>query len=157
MSLQKGKLEDLLAQAKDHLKHSPEMVHYWLSRAEAYLSAASDLTKDELALIESYLKQDLEQFQPKSFSDVEKQAIQTLVKAQVLSSLLEITDKTQLEWLSIFEDIHHHGIYQAGEVVGIGIYVCEDCHDELPILQSGILEQCRCCGGIKFSRSAFPV
>ena len=37
-----------------------------------------------------------------------------------LWKLADITDKSQLEWREVFQDLRHHGVYQSGEVVGLG-------------------------------------
>ncbi|MDI5677483.1 hypothetical protein MJL30_38810, partial [Salmonella enterica subsp. enterica serovar Anatum] len=42
------------------------------------------------------------------------------IKESLWQELADITDKTQLEWREVFQDLNHHGVYHSGEVVGLG-------------------------------------
>ncbi len=48
--------------------------------------------------------------------------------------LVDITDKTQLEWREVFQDLNHHGVYHSGEAVGLGNLVCEKCHHHIAFI-----------------------
>ena len=43
-----------------------------------------------------------------------------VIKESLWRELADITDKTQLEWREVFQDLNHHGVYHSGEVVGLG-------------------------------------
>ncbi len=43
-----------------------------------------------------------------------------VIKESLWQELADITDKTQLEWREVFQDLNHHGVYHSGEVVGLG-------------------------------------
>lgn len=45
-----------------------------------------------------------------------------VIKESLWQELADITDKTQLEWREVFQDLNHHGVYHSGEVVGLGIW-----------------------------------
>ncbi len=60
-----------------------------------------------------------------------------VIKESLWQELADITDKTQLEWREVFQDLNHHGVYHSGEVVGLGNLVCEKCHFHLPISHTG--------------------
>lgn len=65
-----------------------------------------------------------------------------VIKESLWQELADITDKTQLEWREVFQDLNHHGVYHSGEVVGLGNLVCEKCHFHLPIYTPEVLTLC---------------
>ena len=69
--------------------------------------------------------------------------------------LVDITDKTQLEWREVFQDLNHHGVYHSGEVVGLGNLVCEKCHYHLAVYTPDVLPRCPKCGHDQFQRRPF--
>ncbi|RAP71648.1 hypothetical protein ACZ87_01526 [Candidatus Erwinia dacicola] len=41
-----------------------------------------------------------------------------VIRQNIWKELADITDKSQLEWREVFQDINHHGAYQSREIVG---------------------------------------
>ena len=78
-----------------------------------------------------------------------------VIKESLWQELADITDKTQLEWREVFQDLNHHGVYHSGEVVGLGNLVCEKCHFHLPIYTPEVLTLCPKCGHDQFQRRPF--
>lgn len=155
MAKQKKEYEELLDQVTETLKHSPDELKHWAETTAKYRQAASDMTKDEWALISAYLKRDLQEFgknveeSPKPFRD---SPFYQVVAETIWEGLAEITDKTQIEWHEVMDDLHHQGVYQAGEIVGLGNLVCEKCgHHEL-ITHVKKIEPCLKCGHTQFTR-----
>nr|WP_086941191.1 zinc ribbon-containing protein [Thaumasiovibrio occultus] len=135
MPERKARYEAMLEEAKQALQQSPNEFKKWVETSEEVVKAMSDMTKDELALIKQYLRRDLKEFgenvekpEPESFKD--SQFYQGIVNT-IWQNLAEITDQTQIEWHEIFADIEHGGVYHAGEIIGLGKLVCEQCgHEE---------------------------
>ncbi len=145
MSGQKREYQVIVDRISEALKNSPEELQRWVELSEKYLNAASDMTKDELALIEAYFKRDVQTFgegyqTAKDGDEVVSGAFKDLIADSLWQQLAEITDRTQLEWREVLEDIHHHGVYQAGEVVGLGILICEQCGNRIEHNHVGIIE-----------------
>ncbi|WP_028023640.1 zinc ribbon-containing protein [Enterovibrio calviensis] len=160
MTEQKTEYKLLAQRISDALKHSPEELKRWLELSERYFDAASDMTKDELALIEAYFKRDVQAFS-EQYNESEGRAddgelFKSLIANTLWEQLAEITDKTQLEWHEVLKDIQHHGVYSAGEVVGLGILVCETCGNQTEHSHVGVLIPCTKCGNSQFSRKAYP-
>lgn len=155
MAKQKKEYEALLEQITETLKHSPEELKHWGEITAKYRQAASDMTKDEWALISAYLKRDLEEFgrnvreSPEPFSE---SPFYKLVSESIWEGLAEITDKTQLEWREVMDDLQHQGIYQAGEIVGLGNLVCEKCGHHEIYTHAKRIEPCSKCGHVQFTR-----
>ncbi len=153
--------EEQLKVITDALKNSPHHLQSWLGWVERYYSAAVDMTKDELALIDAYLKQDAEALKKwyahRHDHDTETDAFRTVLVELMWKKLSEITDKTQLEWREVTEDLRHHGVYHAGEEVGIGVYTCKHCGKALEIHHPSVLVVCPNCDHKSFTRKALPV
>ncbi len=118
MAKQKKEYEALLEQVTETLKHSPDELKQWAETTAKYRQAASDMTKDEWALISAYLKRDLKEFgknveesPPEPFSE---SPFYRVVSETIWEGLAEITDKTQIEWHELMDDLQHQGVYQAG-------------------------------------------
>ncbi|PKF51835.1 zinc ribbon-containing protein [Enterovibrio nigricans] len=160
MPEQKAEYKVLVQRIRDALKHSPEELQRWVELSERYFTAASDMTKDELALIEAYFKRDVQEFGARYNESESEKADSDLFKSLIANTLweqlAEITDKTQLEWREVLQDIQHHGVYSAGEVVGLGILICEKCGNQTEHTHVDVLRPCLKCGNKQFSRKAFP-
>lgn len=160
MSKQKAEYKVLIERISEALKHSPEALQRWLDVSERYVKAASDMTKDELALIEAYFQRDVQEFgnrySGQEAHNGEDGLFRDLIANTLWEQLAEITDKTQLEWREVLQDIQHHGVYSAGEVVGLGILVCEKCGNQTEHTHVDVLTPCIKCGHKQFSRKPFP-
>lgn len=44
-----------------------------------------------------------------------------------MAGLLDITDRTKVEWVELFADLEHQGLYQAGDMIGLGVLICDQC------------------------------
>ncbi len=75
-----------------------------------------------------------------------------LIADSIWHGLLEITDRTQVEWKEVFDDLEHQGVYQAGEVIGLGILVCEKCGHREQFNHAQIIEPCTHCQHEEFTR-----
>lgn len=73
-----------------------------------------------------------------------------MIKESLWQELADITDKTQLEWREVFQDLNHHGVYHSGEVVGLGNLVCEKCHYHLAVYTPDVLPRCPSVGTTSF-------
>lgn len=160
MTDKKRDYQEMFERIREALAHSPEELSRWVELSEKYLSAARDMTKDELALIEAYFKRDVQEFgqQYDDAKDSEEQQglFNDLISNSIWEQLAEITDKTQLEWREVMADIQHHGIYEAGELVGLGVLQCENCQHQTPHSHVDVLHPCVKCGHRFFSRRAYP-
>ena len=116
---------------------------------------------DALVTIESVIaavKRDLEEFArsyEESHEDESDSVFMRVIKESLWQELADITDKTQLEWREVFQDLNHHGVYHSGEVVGLGNLVCEKCHYHLAVYTPDVLPRCPKCGHDQFQRRPF--
>ena len=80
-------------------------------RQGAGLSGGSrDLTQDELALIAEYVKRDLGNYdEGRKDEQVEESAFMLALKDTAWSWLADVTDRTQVEWQELADELEHKG------------------------------------------------
>ncbi|MFC3912062.1 hypothetical protein ACFOSS_01090 [Pseudaeromonas sharmana] len=122
-----------------------------LEKTQAYLEAAGELTRDEWALIREYVRRDLQDFDqaPGGYRD---SAFYQALQTSVWGWLLELTDRTQVEWISVLDEVQHKGVFLAGERMGLGVLVCEQCGYRREVLHPERIVSCIQCGGTRFHR-----
>ncbi len=144
--------ESLLRTFSEALDNGPEALKNWVKTVEEYSTAASDLTKDEWAIVTAYLKSDLKAFEKES--ELYTEEVKHGVLAETLwQRLALITDQSQVEWHELMNDFQHQGVYDAGEWIGFGDLVCEQCGRTLSITHMQKIEPCAQCGSLHFHRN----
>ncbi|MGL5429613.1 MAG: zinc ribbon-containing protein [Vibrio sp.] len=153
MPKQKASYEALLAEVVETLKHSSDGVHEIVQSSAKYVNAANDLTKDELALISAYIEADLKEFSER-VEQSKSGPFYLMITNSIWQGLLDITDRTTVEWRELFADLEHQGLYQVGDMIGLGILVCDHCGHKTEFTHPTVVEPCTQCGGKAFSRQA---
>lgn len=151
MPKQKKGYEELLENVVETLKHSPEEVENVLETSGKVVSAANDMTKDEMALISAYVKSDLKEF-AESYEESKNSPFSIMIEDSLWQGLLDITDRTRLEWVELFKDLEHQGLYQVGDMIGLGVLVCENCGHRTEYNHPTEIEPCIKCGNTAFHR-----
>ncbi|RWT34875.1 zinc ribbon-containing protein, partial [Aeromonas caviae] len=91
-----------------------ERLNRMIAKVQAYLEAAGDLTQDELALIAEYVKRDLGNYdEGRKDEQVEESAFMLALKDTAWSWLADVTDRTQVEWQELADELEHKGVYRA--------------------------------------------
>ncbi|EHS1183240.1 zinc ribbon-containing protein [Vibrio vulnificus] len=153
MPKRKSGYEEMLEDVIETLKHSPDEVNNVLETSGKVISAANDMTKDELALISAYVKADLKEFAD-NYEESKSGPFYLTIADSIWQGLLEITDRTKVEWVELFEDLEHQGLYEVGEVIGLGVLVCDDCGHKTSYNHPTVIIPCIKCGHKGFSRQA---
>lgn len=128
-----------------------ERLNRMIARVQAYLEAAGDLTKDELALIAEYVKRDLGNYE-EGKSEAPESAFMLALKDTAWSWLADVTDRAQVEWQELADELEHKGIYRAGDWVGLGVLVCDHCEWRHTVLHPEQLGTCPECGANEYHR-----
>ena len=151
-------LERIVIKISEERYLTEEALAQWLIKAEEFLEAAGELSQEEIELMAAYLKRDLQAFadsmDPDSNSDSPSIWLSSLVDT-VWHALAEVTDKTQVEWRELAEDLAHDGVYRAQEWVGLGILKCTACGNQQEIYHATQLSPCSKCKGETFQRKPF--
>lgn len=149
-----------LAALTERLRDGERDVDALVAARRERLLASDAATPDEIDRALAAVRRDLAEFarsyqetrQPDSVSD---SLFMRIMRESLWKELADITDKSQLEWREVFQDLHHHGVYQSGEVVGLGNLVCEKCHFTRAIYTPETLTRCPECGHDQFQREPF--
>ncbi|MFB9133492.1 zinc ribbon-containing protein [Vibrio sp. AK197] len=143
--------EAMLKNVVDTLKKSPEELNHVVEQSGKVVEAANDLTKDELALISAYLKSDLKEFTD-SYEESKSGPFYLALSNSIWQGLLDITDRTRLEWMELSSDLEHQGLYQTGDMIALGVLVCERCGHKTQYTHPTEISPCVECGNDHFSR-----
>ncbi len=153
MPKRKEGYEEMFEDVVEALKHSPEEVNRVLETSGKVVEAANDLTKDELLLVSAYVKSDLKEF-AENYEESKNSPFSLMIADSIWQGLLEITDRTKVEWVELFDDLEHQGLYEAGEVIGLGVLVCDECGHKTEYNHPTEIIPCSKCGCTGFSRQA---
>ena len=130
-----------------------ERLNRMIAKVQAYLEAAGDLTQDELALIAEYVKRDLGNYdEGRKDEQVEESVFMLALKDTTWSWLADVTDRTQVEWQELADELEHKGVYRAGDWVGLGVLVCDHCEWRHTVLHPEQLATCPECGADEYHR-----
>ncbi|MGL5108863.1 MAG: zinc ribbon-containing protein [Vibrio ordalii] len=151
MPKRKTSYEEIVDDVIETLKHSPDEMSQVLQTSGKFVDAANDLTKDELALISAYVTADLKEFAD-SFEESKSSPFSLMITNSIWQGLFEITDKTKVEWVELFQDLERQGLYQAGEMIGLGMLVCDHCGHKTQYNHPTEVMPCIQCGQTAFAR-----
>ncbi|UGA54116.1 zinc ribbon-containing protein [Vibrio sp. DW001] len=143
--------EEKFEEVVEALKQSPEELKKALETSGEVAHAASDMTKDEIALVSAYVKSDLKEFAD-NYQESKESPFSIMVADSIWQALLDITDRTKVEWVELFEDLEHQGVYQVGDVIGLGHLICEKCGQKTRYIHPTTVHSCSKCGGQAFTR-----
>ncbi|MEZ3499897.1 zinc ribbon-containing protein [Pantoea sp. KPR_PJ] len=149
-----------LAVLTERLRHGDRDIDALVASRRQELMASESATPGQIDQALTAVRRDLAEFarsyqevhQPESVND---SLFMRIIRESLWKELADITDKSQLEWREVFQDLHHHGVYQSGEVVGLGNLVCEKCHFTRAIYTPETLTRCPECGHDQFQRQPF--
>ncbi len=149
---------ELVATLTARLKGGERDIDKLVTSARQKMQQTGELTHTEIDEITRAVRRDLEEFArsyQESEDELEDSVFLRVIKESLWQELADITDKTQLEWREVFQDLNHHGVYHSGEVVGLGNLVCENCHHHIAIYTPEVLPVCPKCGHNQFQRRPF--
>lgn len=149
---------ELVASLTDKLNRGERDIDALVENARLRLLASGELTRSEVEEVLRAVRRDLQEF-ARSYSeneeDLNDSVFMRVIRQSLWKELADITDKSQLEWREVFQDLNHHGVYQSGEVVGLGNLVCENCQFTRAIYTPETLNRCPECGHDQFQRQPF--
>ena len=149
---------ELVASLSERLRNGERDIDALVEQARQRVLQAGELTRTEVDELTRAVRRDLEEFAVSYEESQEEESdsvFMRVIKESLWQELADITDKTQLEWREVFQDLSHHGVYHSGEVVGLGNLVCEKCHFHLEVYTPDVLPLCPKCGHDQFQRRPF--
>ena len=149
---------ELVATLTERLRNGERDIDALVEQARVRVMQTGELTRTEVDEVTRAVRRDLEEFArsyEESQDEITDSVFMRVIKESLWQELVDITDKTQLEWREVFKDVSHHGVYHSGEVVGLGNLVCEQCHYHLAFYTPEVLPLCPKCGHDQFQRRPF--
>ncbi|EPG4897620.1 zinc ribbon-containing protein [Citrobacter koseri] len=149
---------ELVTSLSERLRNGERDIDALVEQARQSVMKAGELTRIEVDELTRAVRRDLEEFAMSYEESQEEESdsvFMRVIKESLWQELADITDKTQLEWREVFQDLNHHGVYHSGEVVGLGNLVCEKCHYHLAVYTPDVLSLCPKCGHDQFQRRPF--
>ncbi len=133
---------ELVASLSERLRNGERDIDALVEQARQRVMQTGELTRTEVEELTRAVRRDLEEFAlsyEESLDEETDSVFMRVIKESIWQELAELTDKTQLEWREVFQDLSHHGVYHRGEVVGLGNLVCEKCHFHLAVYTHDVL------------------
>ena len=133
---------ELVASLSERLRNGERDIDALVEQARQRVLQAGELTRTEVDELTRAVRRDLEEFAVSYEESLEEESdsvFMRVIKESLWQELADITDKTQLEWREVFQDLSHHGVYHSGKVVGLGNLVCEKCHFHLAVYTPDVL------------------
>ncbi|EDJ8984585.1 hypothetical protein GFI10_10270 [Salmonella enterica subsp. diarizonae] len=146
---------ELVASLSERLRNGERDIDALVEQARQRVMQTGELTRTEVDELTRAVRRDLEEFAMSYEESQGDSVFMRVIKESLWQELADITDKTQLEWREVFQDLNHHGVYHSGEVVGLGNLVCEKCHFHLAVYTPDVLPLCPKCGYDQFQRRPF--
>ncbi len=139
-------LAELSAELTSLATHPVDTLAQWHTVVADYIHAGADLTRYETQLfLETFKQQAQSEQQPELWPE------------SLWVALASITDTTKVEWQEFLIDLSHQGVYQAGENVGMGRYLCQQCGEMCEYFHPTELRPCSQCQGEIFERRGLPL
>ncbi len=149
---------ELVSSLTTRLERGERDIDALVESARQRMNNRGELTRSEIDDVSRAVRRDLEEF-ARSYAENQQElgdsVFMRVIRQSIWKELADITDKSQLEWREVFQDLNHHGVYQSGEVVGLGNLVCEACQFTRAIYTPEVLTRCPECGHDHFVRQPF--
>ncbi|MFK8256496.1 zinc ribbon-containing protein [Erwinia sp. AnSW2-5] len=149
---------ELVSSLTQRLERGERDIDTLVESARQRMQNRGELTRSEIDEVSRAVRRDLEEF-ARSYAENQEElsdsVFMRVIRQSLWKELADITDKSQLEWREVFQDLNHHGVYQSGEVVGLGNLVCENCQYTRAIYTPEVLTRCPECNHDQFVRQPF--
>ncbi len=78
---------------------------------------------------------------------------QLAIEDTLWSWLVAASDKNQLEWSELQDDLEHKGLYNSHDIIGLGRFICSNCKHQVSIYHPQEIGSCIECNGTEFTRA----
>ena len=124
-----------------------------VDKAKAYVNAAEQLSAEEIRTLENYLLRDFTTFTKQWKSEADKSLWLAGLKGKLWQLLASLSDANKVELFEMEMDVAHQGLYQAGEIVSVGLITCNQCGHQHQIDFVEQIQPCIQCGATTFTRT----
>ncbi|VEB93970.1 Protein of uncharacterised function (DUF1451) [Citrobacter koseri] len=103
---------ELVTSLSERLRNGERDIDALVEQARQSVMKAGELTRIEVDELTRAVRRDLEEFAMSYEESQEEESdsvFMRVIKESLWQELADITDKTQLEWREVFQDLNHHG------------------------------------------------
>ena len=151
--------QDLIKQVTDEYMQNNKLTTKELlnsiTAGKAFLKLKETAGEEEFTLVEHFLKRDIVAFIAEQNADDLSFSPTVLAAQNTLWHLLnEITDRSQVEWHELTQDLKNDGLYHSGEIIAQGKLTCMNCGNQMDIEFPSVIIECPNCDHEEFTREA---
>ncbi|WDE13350.1 zinc ribbon-containing protein [Thalassomonas haliotis] len=144
--------ENLSAWFTDIKAHEITKVVEVVETAKGLLAAAESLPEERVRQFLDNFRYDLREFYRQNQSQAQHSVYLGLLNEEFWDTLAKMTDRSQVEWTELCDDLEHQGVYHSGDFIGFGVLECQHCHEKLTVSHFSEVADCMVCGGKSFVR-----
>lgn len=99
---------ELVASLSERLRNGERDIDALVEQARQRVMQTGELTRTEVDELTRAVRRDLEEFAMSYEESQDDSVFLRVIKESLWQELADITDKTQLEWREVFQDLNHH-------------------------------------------------
>ncbi|AOW78063.1 hypothetical protein A3Q34_15160 [Colwellia sp. PAMC 20917] len=145
----------LVTWAEDVNQHEITDIVNKVEQSKLYLQAAEKLPEEKVKQFVDNLRFDINEFITQNEAQAKHSLYLGLLNESFWKNMQAITDKSQVEWSELDEDIKHRGLYKTGDFIGFGLLECQHCQEKITYSHAADVADCFNCGGSSFIRLPF--
>lgn len=113
---------ELVASLSERLRNGERDIDALVEQARQRVMQTGELTRTEVDELTRAVRRDLEEFAMSYEESQDDSVFLRVIKESLWQELADITDKTQLEWREVFQDLNHHGVITVAKWWDWGIW-----------------------------------
>jgi len=138
----------------DIKKHEVTQLVELIEQAKVVVKAAESLPEEKITQFINNFTYDLHEFYQQNQEQAKHSIYLGLMNESFWAILVNITDKSQVEWAELCEDFQRDGEYQKGDSIGFGQLCCKNCLKTRLISHLSTVDECLHCGHQYFIRQS---
>ncbi|GAA5138819.1 zinc ribbon-containing protein [Thalassotalea piscium] len=138
----------------DVKKHEVTEIVELVEQAKVILSAAESIPEEKITQFIDNFQYDLHEFYQQNQEQVKNSTFLSLMNESFWALLVQITDKSQVEWAELCQDFKQNGDYQEGDIIGFGKLTCVKCNNTILISHMTKVGKCLHCQHNHFKRES---
>lgn len=137
----------------EEVKHHELLdIQSFIEQAKEQLSHAEHVSEAKIQQFSDNLQQDLSEFYQQTKAEAKHSVYLGILSEAWWQTLADMSDKSQIEWAELQDDIKNSGEYKTGDVIGFGILCCQQCDTKIHMTHFSQVSDCMNCGYHRFNR-----
>lgn len=124
----------------------------FIDQVKVVATKVEGISEEKLKQFSDNLQQDLIEFYQQTNSETKHSAYLAVLSEVWWQTLADMSDKSQIEWAELTDDLKNSGEYKTGDVIGFGLLACQKCQEKMHITHHTLIDDCIHCGHDQFNR-----